>query len=477
MTNGVFNFMLGILFEPVYIVIILYFLSLIFIAYTTSRGERSVNSYFIGNGKLGGFAFAMTVAATYVSASSFVGGPGIAYSVGLSWLLVAMVQVPVMLFIYGFVGEALMQFAKEHSAINIIDYVHFRFGSVYLTFIASILLLFFLAVIVSISLLAGGLYLQYLFNIDYIYTLAIFTVVTGIYLFFGGFKAIVLTDIIQGFVMLVASVILFAGIVSYGGGLNNIINNINNINPNLLTSDFGGKYSYGYLLSFWILVGIGWIAHPAMIVRCMASKDRNALYSGIVLSTIITGGLTLIIHLDGFLARGLGLDISNTDQIMPAVSKMILSPWLFGIFSAGLLASIMSTVDSIVSTSASIITKNIFGIFNAQLVNYKTSKFVVFAILFIDFLLSIKPLGLIAFINLNALGLLEASFLSLIVLGVMFKGVNKYGAFAGLIVGLCSYAVFILLDIHIWGMHYVVIPVILSFLANFIVSKYTLRTN
>lgn len=469
--------MLEILAEPVYLVIFLYFLSLVIIAYISSRGERSVNNYFIGNGKLGGFAFAMTVAATYVSASSFVGGPGIAYSVGLSWILVAMVQVPIMLFIYGFVGEALMRFAKEYGAINIIDYVHFRFGSTSLTFIASILLLFFLGIIVSVSLLAGGLYLQYLFNIDYVYTLTIFTVVTGIYLFFGGFKAIVLTDIIQGFVMLTASIILFAGIVSYGGGLENIVHNINEINPKLLTSDFGGKFSYGYMLSFWILVGIGWIAHPAMIVRCMASKDKNALYSGIILSTIITGGLTLIIHLDGFLARGLGLGIENTDQIMPAVSKMILSPWLFGIFSAGLLASIMSTVDSIISTSASIITKNIFGIFNAKLVSYGTSKLVVFAILFVDFLLSLKPLGLIAFINLNALGLLEASFLSLIVLGVAFNGTNKYGAFAGLLVGLSAYSIFILGDIHILGMHYVVIPVVLSFLANIIVSRYTLSTS
>ena len=53
-----------------------------------------VEEYFIGGRSMGGFVLAMTVIASYTSASSFVGGPGVAYSIGLAWVLLAMIQVP-----------------------------------------------------------------------------------------------------------------------------------------------------------------------------------------------------------------------------------------------------------------------------------------------------------------------------------------------------------------------------------------------
>lgn len=43
---------------------------------------------------MGGFVLAMTIVATYVGASSFIGGPGIAYNLGLGWVLLACIQVP-----------------------------------------------------------------------------------------------------------------------------------------------------------------------------------------------------------------------------------------------------------------------------------------------------------------------------------------------------------------------------------------------
>ena len=41
-----------------------------------------------------GLVLAMTLVATYTSASSFIGGPGAAYKVGLGWVLLAMIQLP-----------------------------------------------------------------------------------------------------------------------------------------------------------------------------------------------------------------------------------------------------------------------------------------------------------------------------------------------------------------------------------------------
>jgi len=53
-----------------------------------------LNEYFLGGRSMGGVVLAMTLTATYISASSFIGGPGAAYKYGLGWVLLAMIQLP-----------------------------------------------------------------------------------------------------------------------------------------------------------------------------------------------------------------------------------------------------------------------------------------------------------------------------------------------------------------------------------------------
>lgn len=51
-----------------------------------------LNEYFLGSRSMGGIVLAMTLTATYISASSFIGGPGAAYKYGLGWVLLAMID-------------------------------------------------------------------------------------------------------------------------------------------------------------------------------------------------------------------------------------------------------------------------------------------------------------------------------------------------------------------------------------------------
>lgn len=64
----------------------------------------------------------MTLVATYTSASSFVGGPGVAYNVGLGWVLLAMVQVPVAYFTLGVLGKKFAIVARKIKAVTVTDF-------------------------------------------------------------------------------------------------------------------------------------------------------------------------------------------------------------------------------------------------------------------------------------------------------------------------------------------------------------------
>lgn len=61
-----------------------------------------LNEYFLGSRSMGGVVLAMTLTATYISASSFIGGPGAAYKYGLGWVLLAMISCPPFGFLWGF---------------------------------------------------------------------------------------------------------------------------------------------------------------------------------------------------------------------------------------------------------------------------------------------------------------------------------------------------------------------------------------
>ena len=71
--------------------ILIYLAAMLFIAYKVNdiknKSDSFTEEYYIGSRSMGGFVLAMTIVATYVGASSFIGGPGIAYNLGLGWVL------------------------------------------------------------------------------------------------------------------------------------------------------------------------------------------------------------------------------------------------------------------------------------------------------------------------------------------------------------------------------------------------------
>lgn len=60
----------------------------------THKKTDSAEDYYLAGRSLGGFVLALTLVTTFASASSFIGGPGIASQRGLSWVYLAMIQVP-----------------------------------------------------------------------------------------------------------------------------------------------------------------------------------------------------------------------------------------------------------------------------------------------------------------------------------------------------------------------------------------------
>lgn len=466
--------------------IVIYLFAMLGIAYKVNQIKHSANvnfteEYYIGSRGMGGLVLAMTIIATYVGASSFIGGPGVAYKLGLGWVLLACIQVPTAFLTLGILGKKLAIISRKIGGVTIIDLLRARYKSDIVVILSSVtMLIFFIGSIVA-QFVGGGRLFESVTGYPYYIGLTIFAAVVIAYTTFGGFRAVALTDAVQGLVMLAATGVLFFVLLKQGNGMENIMRKVAEVNPDMLTPSSGGNIGQPFILSFWMLVGIGVLGLPATTVRCMGFKDSKAMHRAMVIGTSVVGILMLGMHLVGVMGVAVEPGVDVGDKIIPILALKHLHPILAGIFIGGPLAAIMSSIDSLLILTSATIVKDLYLHYvdkNASTEKIKKLSFLVslgFGILV--FILALNPPELLVWINLFALGGQEAAFFCPIIFGVYWKRANATGAIASMIFGVATYLYFVICKVNIYGMHQIVPVIILTVLVFIIGSLVGERTD
>ncbi|HHT7856165.1 sodium/pantothenate symporter [Pasteurella multocida] len=448
-------------------------------AYAKRQKGSFLSEYYVGNRSMSGFVLAMTTAATYVGASSFIGGPGAAYKFGLGWVLLAMIQVPVVLFTLGVLGKKFAMWAREHKSLTINDILFSRYKSPTIVLLASLSLLFSFFIMMAVQFIGVGRLLETTLNIDYRLSVLIFATTVGIYTFIGGFRAVVLTDTIQGLIMMIGTFLLLFGVIYAGGGVSQIIDTLETIDPRLITP-YGIEarpLDFTFMASFWVLVCFGLLGLPHTVIRAMSYKNSKALHSGIVIGTVVIASLMLGMHLAGALGRAVVPELSVTDKIIPTLMIQVLPPVVAGIFLAAPMAAIMSSIDSMLIQASSTLIKDLYLRFKPeQIRNERRVKILsTVATLFMTVLVTVatlNPPDMLIWLNLFALGGLETTFLWVMLLGLYWQKANAYGAVCSMIVGLGSYVTLTAASIKLLDFHAIVPALLFGLIAFLIGNQY-----
>ncbi|AFT84122.1 sodium/panthothenate symporter [Borreliella garinii NMJW1] len=423
---------------------------------------------------------ALLFSSNYISASSFISGPSAVYKYGLSFILLAVIQIPTTLIAFIIIGERLNRESKKINAINIIDYIRYRYESDFLALISGCVLIFFLMFLISAQLIGGAKLIEVFWDINYAVGLLLFALLVFIYVFFGGFKAVAYTDLIQGFLMLVSSVILFSKMLDLGGGINNLFKTAAySLDKNLLLPS-NVDLKPQYIISFWILIGIGILGQPQIINNFIAFKDGNAIKLSLPISTFIISFLIVLMHLIGFFAIILFPDLNPNDKVVLNVALKVLNPFSCFIFFMGLLSAIMSTVDSNLLLITSVLIKSIFIYKKDLKEDLKVGRVIMISNVFfilIILIFSFLPPNFLFFVNIFAFGALEVSFFPIIVFGLYLNFASKIAAFISMFLGLIFYLCILCFGFNIWFFH----PVFPSFfvsiftflIVNFFCKKYS----
>lgn len=452
------------------------------VSYQANRATSFKKEYFLGSQNLGGVVLAMTLVATYGSVSSFVSGPGVAWNLGLGWVVFAAPQIITGFLILGLLGKRMTILAHRTESLTVIDLLFERFQSrLVAVLLALMLIIFFLAMIVG-QFIGGAQIFAGLTDIDYSLGLVIFALVTVLYSS-GGFRAVAITDAICAILMLTGMFILGYVIVRDGGGLEGIMDTLATVNLDEQTGvsrnleyNAGGALPLGLLFSAWILVGFATVGLPQSLVRCMSYKSSHELHKAMVIATVICGALMIGMTMLGVFARAVIPDLpkGGTDAVIPTLIAHKMHPLVAGVTILGPLAATMSTVSSLLIASASAIIRDLFKALrpeHQQVANSPIADAVKPALSYhekiiikgttlvmgiIAITLALFPLDIVVWVNLFAFGGLESAFVWPVVLGLFWRKFNTCGVLTSLIAALGVYTVCSVFKISFLSCHAIV---------------------
>jgi len=330
-----------------YSVIIIYFATVVILGLVRSKNSTDNSSnYILAGRKLSLPGFVATLVTTWYGGILGIGENTFNYGIQ-TWFIFALPYYLFAILFAIFIAPRI----RGMQLFSIPDHFNNKFGRG-----AAVLSGIFLLFLASPApyILSIGILIEYTLGISFFWSLILATIFSLIYIWRGGFGAIVRTDILQfilmfgGFILLV----IFAWVKI--GSPFEVFHQL----PKEHLSLAGGN-SVQYIL-VWFFIALWTFIDPGFYQRTAAATSPKTAQKGIVISVLfwfIFDALTLT---SGLYAR---VAISTNQGLFafPTLGEALLPPLFYGLFLTGLLATIMSTIDSLGFISAFTFGKDIVG--------------------------------------------------------------------------------------------------------------------
>ena len=318
-----------------------------------ARRVRTEDDFFVAGRRLGPWMAAASVFATWFGAESCVGAAGQVHESGLGALSVEPYAYGLCLLVMGLV------FAVPLWRLGITtlpDFFARRFGTATERVAALVLMpasiLWAAAQIRAFgTVLAGAAP-----SLDVGTGIAIAAVLAGLYTMLGGLLADVVTDLLQGGVLIVGLVLLLVAVTGDLGGASGLLDAAGERLAARAVEPSPGVLD---VVEAWAIPICGSVVAQEVVSRSLAARSagtaRGAALGG--------GGIYLLV---GTIPVVLGLvggrlvpGLEDGEQLLPTLAREYLPMGLFVLFSGALVAAILSTVDSALLVVGSLVERNL----------------------------------------------------------------------------------------------------------------------
>lgn len=349
---------------PFLVVIILYCLILTGLGWYGSQKNKGLSDYFTMSGKAGAILTGVAYFSTQYSMSTFMGVPGSIYHVGYAGMSVSVPGIAFSMLIPALlVGRRLITLGHRFNMLTMADYLADRYESTGVRGLLAILMLVFLVSMMGAQTIGGGVIFTTYTGAPEWVGIVVMGVTVMLYCMAGGIRSIMLTDLIQGILMVITAVVTFFVSLKLGGGLEVINQKLAAMDLNYVSFP-GHNNSYpwqGYvsMIVMWSFFAIG---QPHLFTKFFTMKDHKTMFKAVILGTlgmwfsasfIEWCGVTGIISFPG-------LEGKNSDFVVPLILQGGLNPVLSSLMIAGIFSAGMSTISSLLLTATSAASRDLY---------------------------------------------------------------------------------------------------------------------
>ena len=466
---------------PFYTVLVLYLGIMAFIGWYAGRKTNSLGDFFVLSGKAGVVVSGIAYFSTQFSMGTFLGTPGTIYGVGYAGMAIS-VQGAVFCMILPalLIGRKLITLGHKYGFLTMADYLTDRYDSKVMSGVLGIMMLFFLIPMMGAQIIGAGVIVHVFTGLPEWVGVVGMGIIVILYCMTGGMQGAMMTDVIQGSLMIATAIVTFVVSIVMGGGFSNINQTLHSMNEAYLTFPGANGYMpWTYYVSNIVLWSFFTMGQPHLFTKFFAMKDHKTMFKAILLGTAGMFFSATLIEWAGVNGIATIQNIEKADQIVPMILQRGLNPFLASIFIAGIVAAGMSTIDGILVTTTGAVTRDIYQ----KLVNknatdesvMKLSKVITVIIGILVICFGVFQPGSIFEINLFAFSGM-AIFVVPILFGIYWKKATAKGAIAAVVTGVISLLLFTLnpsVKALALGFHALFPTTIISAIVMVIVSKFT----
>ncbi|MCB0317570.1 MAG: sodium:solute symporter family protein [Bdellovibrionales bacterium] len=434
------------------ILIILYLILIKLIGYYAHKKSfETSEDYFVVNRSLGTWVLVGTVIATMVNTLAVSGVPALVYRGGVIFLQMFVIGIIAPFLIY-YYGPKIRKYGSANNLMTQAEIFGHFYNSKTLHYIVAILGLLaafpFMAIQISavgkvFSSATGGM-------LNYETAVAICSVSVGIYLYFGGSRAVVWTDMLQGicfFIIIIASAILFW---NWAGGFIFALEKIQKFSPTHMT--FHEKNTPAFIdnILSWPFAFFLW---PQLFQRMYMAKSDKIIKQSAKLTFVFFNIIAACTFTMGIMGTSVFFgQLADPDSLVAKMFATYLP--LGGAFIVlAVFATGMSTIDSILLTTSSIITRDLLKNFkktrHSSVQEFNLARIISIILLIVVTFFALSESGRGAIVPLVTLGASIAALFIWPLIGMFnIKSNNPLPVIAAIAVGFCVIIISSLFGYH-----------------------------
>lgn len=420
----------------------IYVAILLLVGCLSYKKNQTASDFIIGGRSLNYWLTAMAAHASDMSSWLFLGFPAVIFFGGLfnAWLAVGLALF--MLLNWLFIAPRVRIKTEEYNSMTFSSFFESRFHdtSGMIRIFTALLSLVFYTIYISAGIVGLGILVDTLFGIHYTIAISVGILVVVPYLFIGGYTTLAWIDLFQGFFLLCAIVLVPIIVLPKVGGFSGIhhalgfhersFSMIPNTSPSTLWHIFLSVCGWG----------LGYFGQPHIITKFMGIKKvshiKKSMFVGMSWQIIALGSATLI----GLIAIPyFAHEAINPEFVFVQMVKDTFPPLIMALILCGVLGATVSTMDSQILVLASSLTEDFYKrIFHKNASSKQllwVSRAFVLAVTVLAFIIAFFKISTIYSLVLYAWSGLGSAFGPLLIFSLYSKKANKYGAWAGILMG------------------------------------------